>query len=96
MIWNDCARLMANAIIYFNSMLLNHLLKHFEEVGVEEKAAIIRQVSPVALQNVNLNGTYNFTSTKKLPDLYELAPTPERDKALAEAFKEIGPFFSVR
>jgi hypothetical protein len=72
MIWNECARLMANAIIYFNSMILNHLLKHFEEVGDEEKAAITRQVSPVAWQNINLNGTYNFTSTKKLPDLYEL------------------------
>ena len=72
MIWNECARLMANAIIYFNSMILNHLLKYFEEVGDEEKAAITRQVSPVAWQNINLNGTYNFTSTKKLPDLYEL------------------------
>ena len=72
MIWNECARLMANAIICFNSMILNHLLKYFEEVGDEEKAAITRQVSPVAWQNINLNGTYNFTSTKKLPDLYEL------------------------
>jgi TnpA family transposase len=72
MIWNECARLMANAIIYFNSMILNHLLKHFEEVGDEEKAVITRQVSPVAWQNINLNGTYHFTSTKKLPDLYEL------------------------
>ncbi|MGK0250133.1 MAG: hypothetical protein ACI910_002902 [Oleispira sp.] len=47
-------------------------LKHFEEVGGEEKAAITRQVSLVVWQNINLNGTYNFTSTKKLPDLYEL------------------------
>ncbi|TPU38720.1 Tn3 family transposase, partial [Acinetobacter baumannii] len=71
-VWNECARLTANAIIYFNSMILSHLLLHFEEVGDEEKAAITRQVSPVAWQNINLSGTYQFASNRKLPDLQEI------------------------
>ena len=45
---------------------------HFEEVGDEEKAAITRQVSPVAWQNINLSGTYQFASNRKLPDLQEI------------------------
>ncbi|HDY2287955.1 TPA: Tn3 family transposase, partial [Escherichia coli] len=71
-VWNECARLTANAIIYFNSMILSHLLLHFEEVGDEEKAAITRQVSPVAWLNINLSGTYQFASNRKLPDLQEI------------------------
>jgi TnpA family transposase len=47
-IWNECSRLTANAIIYFNSMIISYLLLHFEKVGDEEKAAITRQLSPVA------------------------------------------------
>jgi hypothetical protein len=61
-----------NATIYFNSMILSHLLLHFEEVGDEEKAAITRQVSPVAWQNINLSGTYQFDSNRKPPDLREI------------------------
>ncbi|WP_336138608.1 Tn3 family transposase [Alteromonas macleodii] len=71
-IWNECARLIANAIIYFNSAILSHLLGHFEATGDEEKAAITRAVSPVAWQNINLSGTYNFTNTGKLPDMSEI------------------------
>ncbi len=30
-VWNECARLVANAIIYFNSYLLTRLLEQMEE-----------------------------------------------------------------
>ena len=62
----------ANAIVYFNSMVLSHLLTHYEEIEDEEKIEIIKQVSPVAWENINLNGTYNFASTGKLLDMQEL------------------------
>ncbi|WP_139374608.1 Tn3 family transposase, partial [Vibrio sp. L85] len=56
----------------FNSAILSHLLGHFEATGDEEKAAITRAVSPVAWQNINLSGTYNFTNTGKFPDISEI------------------------
>jgi hypothetical protein len=59
----------------FNSVILSHLLLHFEEVDDEEKAAITRQVSPVAWQNINLSGAYQFASNPKLPDLQEITWT---------------------
>ena len=53
-------------------MILSHLLLHFEDVGDEEKAAITRQVSPVAWQNINMSGTYQFANDHALPDLQEI------------------------
>lgn len=60
-LWNECARLLANAVIYFNSLVLSNLLAHFEEVNDDAKLDIVKQVSPVAWGKVNLNGTYSFS-----------------------------------
>jgi hypothetical protein len=47
-LWNEFARLLANAIIYFKSMILNRLLEYFEKEGDAKKLEIIKQFSPVA------------------------------------------------
>jgi TnpA family transposase len=60
-LWNECARLLTNAIIYFNSLILSKLLDHFDAVGDEKMLAVVKQVSPVAWMNINLNGTYSFS-----------------------------------
>ena len=67
--WNECARLLTNAIIYFNSTILTHLLTHFEQLGDEERLKITKQVSPVAWHNINLNGTYRFDLEKNAIDI---------------------------
>ena len=71
-LWNECARLLANAIIYFNSVVLSHLLLSFEHQGDEKKIDIVKKASPVAWHNINLKGTYNFKLNKDLPDLDDL------------------------
>ena len=71
-LWNECARLLTNAIIYFNSMILTRLLRHFEGIGDEEKLGITKQVSPVAWHNINLNGTYSFDFEQNLIDIEEI------------------------
>lgn len=68
-LWNECARLLTNAIIYFNSLILTRLLTHFEGRNDQEKLKITKQVSPVAWHNINLNGTYSFNFEQKLLDL---------------------------
>jgi len=60
-LWNECARLLTNAIIYFNSLILTRFLKYFEAEGDDKKLDMIKQVSPVAWHNINLNGTYSFS-----------------------------------
>ncbi|MDF1655953.1 MAG: Tn3 family transposase, partial [Coxiellaceae bacterium] len=71
-LWNECARLMANAIIYFNSSVLSRLLDSFERQGDQEKIEIVKQASPVAWYNINLKGTYNFELSDDLPNLEEM------------------------
>lgn len=71
-LWNECARLVTNAIIYFNSTVLSQLLTSFEYQQDEERSRIVKQASPVAWYNINLKGTYNFELSEKMPDLEEL------------------------
>ncbi len=80
-LWNECARLLTNAIIYFNSMILSRLLNHFECIGDEKKLVITKQVSPVAWYNINLNGTYSFDFDYNLIDFEEIMrPITENKK----------------
>lgn len=71
-LWNECAMLLTNAIIYFNSLILTRLLEYFETEGDDKKLEIIKQVSPVAWHNINLNGTYSFSFELNSLDLDEI------------------------
>ena len=71
-LWNECARLLTNAIIYFNSTILTRLLSHFEHIDDKEKLGITKQVSPVAWHNINLNGTYSFDFEQNPIDIEEI------------------------
>ncbi len=71
-LWNECARLLTNAIIYFNSTILTRLLEHFEASGDDEKLTTTKKVSPVAWNNINLNGTYSFSFEQNVIDMEEV------------------------
>lgn len=70
--WNECTRLVTNAIIYFNSKVLSELLISFEHQGKEGEVEIVIQASLVAWCNINLKGTYNFKLNNKPPAKEEL------------------------
>jgi len=77
-LWNECARLMANAIIYFNSKVLSNLLQSFEHQGRDDLVETITRASPVAWQSINLKGKYLFGQTGETPDIeYLMAPIEE-------------------
>lgn len=67
--WNDCARLISNCIIYYNSALLSVFLKMHEQNGRQDIVDIIIRLSPVAWQHINLNGEYSFNKGKAEIDL---------------------------
>ena len=71
-IWDDCARLVANCIIYYNSSLLSTYLKMSQEKGMSDLANYIAQLSPVAWQHINLNGEYSFLDDLPNIDLEKL------------------------
>jgi TnpA family transposase len=60
-IWNECGRLIANCIIYYNAAILSNLLSYKEETGDIQDAETIKEISPIAWQHTNLHGRYEFS-----------------------------------
>ena len=83
-LWNDCARLLTNAIIYFNSLVLSKLLVHFENTKQNDMLTLTQRVSPVAWTNINLNGTYSFNFGQDILDMDELIRPITEEEVLIE------------
>lgn len=66
---NQCARLIANAIIFYNSAILSRLLTKYEARGNAKALALITRISPAAWRHILLNGHYTFQSDGKVIDL---------------------------
>jgi TnpA family transposase len=68
-IWNECSRLVGNAIIFYNTFLLSKLL---EQIDITKKLEIIKRierVSPIAWQHINLGGRFDLTGQKEPPEI---------------------------
>ena len=72
-IWNECSRLIANAIIYYNTLLLSRVYEQKVAAGDLEAVKILKGISPVAWRNVNLIGNFDFTTSSSLVDIEALA-----------------------
>jgi len=68
-IWDECTRLVANAIIFYNAYLLSILMEKKEAEGDHEAVAFIRKLSPIASQHINLGGLYEFIGTTGAVDI---------------------------
>lgn len=60
-LWNECSRLITNCIIYYNATVLSALLDHYEKIGYAQGVLLLKQVSPVAWQHINVHGRYEFS-----------------------------------
>lgn len=67
-IWSECTRLICNVIIYYNSFLLSQLLEKSIEENDAEGIEIIKNISPVAWQHINLHGQYLFNENHPIID----------------------------
>ena len=72
-IWNECARLIANAVIYYNTALLSRVYAHKRAAGDQQALAILAGISPVAWQHVHLFGTFEFSPPTSTVDIDALA-----------------------
>ena len=57
---NQCARLIANAIVFYNSAILSRLLTRYVATDNEAALALITSTSPVAWRHLLLGGHYTF------------------------------------
>jgi TnpA family transposase len=68
-IWNECGRLIANCIIFYNAMILSNVLQYQTERGDSVAAADLERISPVAWQHINFHGRYEFTKAVQPIDI---------------------------
>lgn len=74
---NQCGRLIANAIIYYNSALLTRLLQKYEAENNTKGLALLAKLSPVAYQHIHLLGHYVFNNQQSGIDLDAILATLE-------------------
>ncbi len=72
-IWNECSRLIANAIIHYNTALLSRVYEQKRAASDDVAMALIAGMSPVAWQHINLFGAFEFTPGGANVDIDALA-----------------------
>ncbi len=68
-IWNECSRLITNVIIYYNTLLVSKVYEQKLVTGDLEALEIIKNISPVAWQHVNLFGSFEFNPLLPMVDI---------------------------
>jgi TnpA family transposase len=68
---NECGRLLANTISYYNSAILSKLLVKYKAENNQKGIAILRKISPIAKQHIHFQGHLSFANVKAI-DLDEI------------------------
>lgn len=68
-IWNECSRLIANAIVYYNTLLLSRVYEQKLAAGDHNAIEQMYRISPIAWQHINLFGTFEFSPTNSKLDI---------------------------
>jgi len=79
---NECARLVANAIIFYNASILSAIYEYYLNNGMTKETQIIPRLSPVSWDHINLKGKYEFRSSVKSLNLQALAENLIRDNKI--------------
>lgn len=61
-IWNECSRLITNAVIYYNTALLSKVYEQKRRAGDREAMEILAGMLPIAWQHINLFGLFEFSA----------------------------------
>ncbi len=82
-IWNECARLISNGVIFYNATILSRLWEYRKSVGDHEGAAEILNVSPVAWIHLNFRGRYKFRNGENSIDIDAIVQKLAQEKELS-------------
>ena len=72
-LWNECTRLIANAVVYYNSEILSELLMRLENQTQSSAIDTLQRVTPLAWQHINFYGRYRFDSDLRPLDVAAIA-----------------------
>jgi len=59
-IFKECTRLVCNAILYYNSVILSHIYVNLLKNGLNNYIKILKHISPVSWVNINLYGNFEL------------------------------------
>ena len=68
-VWNECSRLITNAIIYYNTALLSRVYEQKQYAQDQAAMEMIQGMSPVAWQHINLIGQFEFSAADSKVDI---------------------------
>lgn len=66
---NQCGRLIANAIVYYNSAILSKLKVKYEAESNHKALVLLKKISPVAWQHINFHGHFIFSNDASIVDI---------------------------
>ena len=82
---NQCGRLIANVIIYYNSAILSRLLDKYEASKNAKALTLLNKIFPTAWQHIYFHGHYTFCGRRAPIDLDAILA----NLALEEAEEEL-------
>ena len=89
-IWNECSRLITNSVIYYNTALLSRVYEQKQKMGDQTAMDIVKGMSPVAWQHINLFGSFEFNSSTSKVDLNALVARFADPDVWNKALQEVG------
>ena len=72
LIYQECCRLVCNAIVYYNSDILSRFLIKKEKLGQIKQIQALKHISPLAWIHINLYGKYIFKDNPDGMSSYQL------------------------
>ena len=86
-IWNECCSLIANVIVYYNTLILSQIYQMQEKQGNLQALEFIKRLSPIAWSHIILDGYYQFRNVAGIIDLEQMLanlvfekPDPKKSK----------------
>ncbi len=68
-IWNGCADLLANCIVYYNAMIMSSVKEHCLQNGKDDYVKYLTTISPVSWEHISLNGFYDLAENDETWDV---------------------------
>jgi TnpA family transposase len=81
-LWGECGRLLANCIIFYNASILSNMLIYRESIG--QNSDMLKTISPVAWQNINFYGRYEFNKNQESINMDEIIHRLVESKTIPE------------
>lgn len=67
--WNGCANLLANCIVYYNAMIMSSFKSYCLSTGQEAQIKHLKSISPASWENIILNGRYDLSDNDESWDI---------------------------